>query len=92
MPHQCVRCNKFFEDGSQQIIKGCNCGAKLFFYIKKKQLDETSKDLLTNFTQEEKEQIEHDVKEILHATSKKNNLMKLLKIFLQISPKKKKNK
>src|SRR3989338_5882226 len=65
MPHQCVRCNKFFEDGSQQIIKGCNCGAKLFFYIKKKQLDETSKDLLTNFTQEEKEQIEHDVKEEL---------------------------
>lgn len=73
MPHQCVRCNKFFEDGSQQIIKGCPCGAKLFFYIKKQQLDQSSKDILTNFTQEEKQQIEHDVKEILHVKEELDN-------------------
>ena len=31
MPHQCVRCNKFYDDGSIEIIKGCTCGGRLFF-------------------------------------------------------------
>ena len=39
MPHQCVRCNTFHEDGSEQILKGCECGGKLFFYIKKEKLE-----------------------------------------------------
>ena len=41
MPHQCVRCNKFYEDGAQEILEGCSCGARLFFYIKKEKLEET---------------------------------------------------
>lgn len=32
MPHQCVRCNTFYEDGSEEILKGCKCGGKLFLY------------------------------------------------------------
>ena len=35
MPHQCVRCNAFFEDGADEILKGCSCGGKLFFFVKK---------------------------------------------------------
>jgi uncharacterized protein len=65
MPHQCVRCNTMFPDGAQEILKGCSCGARLFFYIKKKQLEQ-GKELINNLSQEDKKHIESDVKEILY--------------------------
>ncbi|MDP3733718.1 MAG: Zn-ribbon containing protein [Nanoarchaeota archaeon] len=65
MPHQCVRCNTFYPDGAQEILKGCSCGARLFFYIKKKHLDE-GKELISNLSDDDKKQIETDVKEILY--------------------------
>jgi predicted nucleic acid-binding Zn-ribbon protein len=62
MPHQCVRCNTFYDDGATEIIKGCKCGGKLFFYIKKEKLDEAQKlASQVQLTQKEKEQIEKDV-------------------------------
>ena len=65
MPHQCVRCNTFYEDGAQEILKGCSCGARLFFYIKKKQMQE-GKELISNLSDEDKKHIEKDVTEILN--------------------------
>lgn len=64
MPHQCVRCNKFYEDGAKEILKGCSCGARLFFYIKKKNIEEGKK-LVSNLSDKEKDHIERDVAEIL---------------------------
>ncbi len=64
MPHQCVRCNTYYPDGSAEILKGCNCGARLFFYIKKQDI-EYGKELLTNLTEEDKINIEKDVAEVL---------------------------
>ena len=58
MPHQCVRCNTFYEDGSKELLKGCSCGGKLFFFIKKEKLEEMKK--ITDevkLTDKEKEQI-----------------------------------
>src|SRR3989338_1969430 len=66
MPHQCVRCNKFYDDGSQEILSGCTCGARLFFYIKKKQVDDARK-LVTNLTDIQKKEIERDVFELVDA-------------------------
>lgn len=67
MPHQCVRCNTFYEDGAEEILKGCTCGARLFFFIKKERLDKakqaTDETLLSS--PEEKEQIEKDVLDVL---------------------------
>ena len=60
MPHQCVRCNTFYEDGANEILKGCKCGARLFFYIKKEKLEQL-KNVAVNLTQDEKQQIEKDV-------------------------------
>jgi predicted nucleic acid-binding Zn-ribbon protein len=54
-----------FPDGAQEILKGCSCGARLFFYIKKKHIDEGKK-LISNLTEEDKEHIESDIAEILH--------------------------
>ena len=65
MPHQCVRCNTLYQDGSQEILKGCSCGARLFFYIKKKDIEE-GKELINNLTEEDKKNIEEDVTEIMH--------------------------
>lgn len=62
MPHQCVRCNTFYEDGSTEILKGCPCGGKLFFFIKKEKYDQLKKQTnLTKLTKKDKEQIENDV-------------------------------
>ena len=61
MPHQCVRCSKFYEDGAQEILKGCPCGARLFFFIKKEKLEAAKKILPTELPTEQKKQIERDV-------------------------------
>ena len=64
MPHQCVRCNKFYEDGAKEILKACLCGARLFFYIKKEKLEE-SKKITEKLTKEEKKEVEKDVLDLV---------------------------
>ena len=66
MPHQCVRCNTFYEDGSQEILSGCTCGGKLFFFINKEKLKK-AKSVVLNLSDGEKEQIEEDVYDIIGA-------------------------
>tara|TARA_Y100000034_G_C6534731_1_gene230507 strand:+ start:56 stop:397 length:342 start_codon:yes stop_codon:yes gene_type:complete len=51
-------------DGAKEILAGCSCGARVFFYIKKKRLEEGKK-LVNNLTVKEKKHIEDDVSEIL---------------------------
>ena len=62
MPHQCVRCNSFYEDGAQELLKGCTCGGRLFFFIKKERLEDM-KNIAgdANLTKKDKEQIERDI-------------------------------
>jgi len=73
MPHQCVRCNTFYEDGATEILKGCPCGAKLFFFIKKDKLDEVKK-MQENIklTKKDKEQIEEDVFDLVGSEIDRN--------------------
>ena len=63
MPHQCVRCNRFYEDGSNEIIEGCSCGAKLFFFIKQEKLEKIkeAETQLIKLNPQQREQIEKDV-------------------------------
>lgn len=67
MPHQCVRCNTFYDDGNEAILKGCSCGAKLFFFIKKERLEKIKKaaEEAPPATVEERKQIEQDVYNVL---------------------------
>jgi len=69
MPHQCVRCNTFYEDGAEEILKGCTCGGKLFFYIKKTKL-EKARSVVLNLSDKEKGQIEQDVLDIVGSDNK----------------------
>lgn len=64
MPHQCVRCSTMYPDGAQEILKGCSCGARLFFYIRKQAVEEGKK-LVSNLTESDKKHIEKDIAEIL---------------------------
>ncbi len=62
MPHQCVRCNKFYEDGDKAILTGCSCGGKLFFYIKKEKLEKLKKqEFAAKLSTEQKTELEKDV-------------------------------
>jgi len=78
MPHQCVRCGTFYEDGATEILKGCKCGGKLFFYIKKSKLEEAkklAKDVKLNKT--EKEQMESDVYDLMGSNIDKDKTVVL---------------
>ncbi len=63
MPHQCVRCSTMYEDGSKKLLEGCECGAKLFFYVKKEHLEKRQKQL--RLTEDERRQIEEDVYDVI---------------------------
>ncbi len=66
MPHQCVRCGKVYDDGSQEILKGCSCGAKMFYYIKEEKLKEVQKKQEREaLSKQEQKQIEKDVYDLI---------------------------
>jgi predicted nucleic acid-binding Zn-ribbon protein len=67
MPHQCVKCGKLHTDGDSSIIqKGCECGSKLWFFVKQESI-EKAKTITTNLSDEQKDQIESDVRDIVGA-------------------------
>ncbi len=62
MPHQCVRCSSFYEDGAKELLNGCGCGGKLFFFIKREKLEDMRKIAEeVNLSDKDKEQIEQDI-------------------------------
>ncbi|MFH1637787.1 MAG: Zn-ribbon containing protein [Candidatus Woesearchaeota archaeon] len=64
MPHQCVKCGHLFDDGSNELLKGCSaCGGKFFFFVKDKDINK-AKEFTYNLTDDEKKQIEEDVLDI----------------------------
>lgn len=67
MPHQCVRCSTFYPDAAQEILKGCKCGGRLFFFVKQERLDAMKKqeETLHQLTHEQKFQMEQDVYSML---------------------------
>lgn len=67
MPHQCVKCGKLYTDGDSTIIqRGCECGSKLWFFVRQESI-EKAKTITTNLSDEQKDQIESDVRDIVGA-------------------------
>lgn len=65
MPHQCVRCDALYDDGASEILKGCPCGGKLFFFIRKERIaEQKAEEEKMVLTQEQKSKIEQDVYEM----------------------------
>jgi len=69
MPHQCVRCNRFYEDGSSELNlqKGCTvCGNKSFFFIKAKSVEEAKKEVAQlKLSSSDRDEIERSIFELL---------------------------
>ena len=66
MPHRCVHCGTIYADGAEQILKGCNCGSRFFFYLTKDKLEKIKalKEEV-NLTEQEKQRIKEDVRDII---------------------------
>lgn len=65
MSHQCVRCNKIYEDASSEILKGCSdCGGRFFFFVRKEALKQVQ-EATSQLTVEDKTRIEKDVLDII---------------------------
>ena len=65
MPHQCVRCNTFYADGSKELLDGCShCGGKFFFYVKKESIKQAEQ-LTLSLSREDKDRMERDVQNII---------------------------
>ncbi|MDD5649495.1 MAG: Zn-ribbon containing protein [Candidatus Nanoarchaeia archaeon] len=64
MPHQCTRCGMLHQDGSAEILKGCACGSRFFFYIRKESLQQTQ-EIISNLTVEQKQEIEQDIVKVI---------------------------
>ena len=66
MPHQCVRCGRMYDDGSSEILKGCSCGAKMFYFIRPEKLKAIQeKQEAEKVTEQEQAQIEKDVYDLI---------------------------
>lgn len=64
MPHQCVSCGILYEDTAPELLKGCKCGSKFFFFVKKEHLN-ALKEETGKLTAKEKEEIVKDVLDII---------------------------
>lgn len=45
MPHQCVHCGKLYPDASKELLIGCTCGSRFFYFIKKEYYDRLNREL-----------------------------------------------
>lgn len=70
MAYRCVHCSKIYADDAKEIMNGCECKSKFFFYIREEKLKEILKieEEVQELNPEEKEQIEEDVREITGLT------------------------
>ena len=65
MPHQCTKCGRVYPDASEELLKGCECGAKFFYYIRQEILEEPEvKEVITELGKADKVQIEKDIRDI----------------------------
>lgn len=64
MPHQCVKCGNLHEDAAPELLKGCTCGGKFFFFIKKENLNEMQKEA-EKLSSSERQEIVEDIMDII---------------------------
>lgn len=37
MSHKCARCGEIYEEGAEELMNGCKCGARVFLYLREKE-------------------------------------------------------
>jgi predicted nucleic acid-binding Zn-ribbon protein len=71
MPHQCTKCGKIHSDAAKEILAGCSCGSRFFYYIRQEKADEIEKgvhnevkEAIVELEKADKDQIEKDIRDI----------------------------
>ncbi len=64
MPHQCVRCGELYPTGCKELLTGCKCGGRFFFFVKEEHVKK-AQEVTSKLSVDEKKQIETDVLEIV---------------------------
>ncbi|MDP2924842.1 MAG: Zn-ribbon containing protein [Nanoarchaeota archaeon] len=67
MPHQCTRCGEIYKDVAPELLVGCRCGSKFFYYIKQEKFELIRKEVqetLFELERSDKDRIEEDIREI----------------------------
>ena len=67
MPNQCTRCGKIYPDASKELLEGCSCGSRFFYYIRQEKFEELQrevKDIMIELEKADKDQIEKDIREL----------------------------
>jgi len=69
--HQCVHCGEIYPDAAPELLKGCKCGSKFFYYVKNEKIEQLRNDIqdtLFDISKAEKDKIEKDIREITGMT------------------------
>ena len=67
MPHQCTKCGKVYPDASNELLIGCICGSRFFYYIRQEKFEQLKNEkdqILEELNKADKEQIEKDIREL----------------------------
>lgn len=55
--HQCVHCNSQYGDDNKELLSGCACGSKFFFYVREEvSLSNEQKAILESVAQEHEDE------------------------------------
>ena len=58
MPHRCMNCGRTYEDDSDRIVDGCECGSSLFMYENEPEMSEDE-------LEEERAEVKDDIEEMV---------------------------
>ncbi len=73
MPHQCTKCGKVYPDAAEELLKGCTCNARFFYYIRQEKFDKLQsevQEVIKELEKADKDQIEKDIRELTGLTDK----------------------
>jgi predicted nucleic acid-binding Zn-ribbon protein len=62
MSNKCTQCGKIYADAAPELLKGCECGSKFFFYIREEKTDELI-ERVAELEKIDRVQIEKDIRE-----------------------------
>ncbi|MEK6914904.1 MAG: Zn-ribbon containing protein [Nanoarchaeota archaeon] len=67
MPHQCTKCGKVYPDAASELLVGCTCNSRFFYYIRQEKFDELQNrknEIFEELEKADKTQIEKDIREL----------------------------
>lgn len=71
MAHKCVHCGEVYTDGSKELLEGCKCGSKFFFYFNPERLKGLETSSITDLPKDEKLKVEREIRSMIGVDEEK---------------------